>query len=158
MCGPVAWLIEPFGLILGSRISGSALEARDFGVLREADAIVMNRAQVIGKAKARAIERVEAGFAPPEQETLFLPGPSGKASLMSSAHSQHVLGRLSTNDLAVAEALATILSGGATDPLRPMTEQEVLSLEREAVVSLARRPATRERIEHMLATGKPLKN
>ena len=158
MRGPVAWLAEPFALILGSRVSGSALEARDFGMLRETDAIVMNRAQVIGKAKTRAIELADAGFAPPEQEALFLPGPSGKASLMSSAHSQHALGRLSMNDLAVAEALATILSGGATDALRPMTEHDVLSLEREAVVSLARRPATRERIEHMLATGKPLKN
>jgi hypothetical protein len=33
-----------------------------------------------------------------------------------------------------------------------------MALEREAVVTLARRPATRERIEHMLETDKPLKN
>jgi 3-hydroxyacyl-CoA dehydrogenase len=158
MQGPVAWLADPFALILGSRVSGSALEARDFGILRESDAIVMDRARVIGKAKTTAIQMAEAGFTPPERETLFLPGPSGKASLMSGAHSQHALGRMSANDLAVAEALATILSGGATDPLRPMTEHDVLSLERETVVELARRPATEERIAHMLATGKPLRN
>jgi 3-hydroxyacyl-CoA dehydrogenase len=152
------WLADPFALILGSRVSGSALEARDFGILRESDAIVMDRARVIGKAKTTAIQMAEAGFTPPERETLFLPGPSGKASLMSGAHSQHALGRMSANDLAVAEALATILSGGATDPLRPMTEHDVLSLERETVVELARRPATEERIAHMLATGKPLRN
>jgi 3-hydroxyacyl-CoA dehydrogenase len=77
---------------------------------------------------------------------------------MSAAQSQFSLGRISANDLAVAEALATILSGGATDPLRPMTEREVMALEREAVVNLAHRPATRARIEHMLATNKPLNN
>jgi 3-hydroxyacyl-CoA dehydrogenase len=158
MRGPVAWLTEPFALILGSRVSGSALEARDFGILRGCDPILMDRAPIIGRAKTRAIELAEAGFRPPEQEPLFLPGPSGKASLMSNARSQHALGRLSANDLAVAEALATILSGGATDALQPMTEREVLSLEREAVLSLAHRPATRERIEHMLATGKPLRD
>ena len=84
---------------------------------------------------------------------LFLPGLSGKSSLMCTAHSQFSLGRISANDLAIAEALATVLSGGATDPLRPMTEREVMTLEREAVLSLARRPATRERIEHLLATN-----
>ena len=158
MHGPVSWLTEPFALILGSRVSGSALEARDFGILCGCDPILMDRARIICRAKTRAIELAEAGFRPPEQEPLFLPGPSGKASLMSSARSQHALGRLSANDLAVAEALATILSGGATDALQPMTERDVLSLEREAVLSLAHRPATRERIEHMLATGKPLRN
>jgi 3-hydroxyacyl-CoA dehydrogenase len=154
----VAWLTEPFALILGSRVSRSALEARDFGILRGCDPILMDRARVVGRAKTRAIELAEGGFTPPEEAPLFLPGPSGKASLMSNARSQHALGRLSANDLAVAEALATILSGGATDALQPMTERDVLSLEREAVLSLAHRPATRERIEHMLATGKPLRN
>jgi 3-hydroxyacyl-CoA dehydrogenase len=151
--GPVAWLAEPFALILGSRVSGSALEARDLGILRSRDLIVMSRARVIAKAKARAIELADGGWKTPEPDVLFLPGLSGKSSLMSTVHSQFSLGRISANDLAIAEALATILSGGATDPLRPMTEQEVMTLEREAVLSLARRPATRERIEHLLATN-----
>jgi 3-hydroxyacyl-CoA dehydrogenase len=158
MKGPVASLAEPFSLILGSRVSGSALEARDFGILRLSDTIVMSRAQVIAKAKERAIDLANTGSKPLEQEMLFLPGPSGKSSLMSTARSQFSLGRISANDLAIAEALATVLSGGATDPLKPMTERDVMALEREAVISLAGRPAAQERIEHMLATGKPLKN
>jgi 3-hydroxyacyl-CoA dehydrogenase len=48
--------------------------------------------------------------------------------------------------------------GGATDALAPMTERQVMTLEREAVISLSHRPATFARIEHMLSTGKPLKN
>jgi 3-hydroxyacyl-CoA dehydrogenase len=157
MKGPVAWLAEPFALILGSRVSGSALEARDYGMLCSSNPIVMSRARVVGKAKARAIELAD-GWKTPEPDVLFLPGPSGKSSLMSTAHSQFSLGRISANDLVIAEALATVLSGGATDPLAPMAEREVMALERDAIVALARRPATRERIEHMLATSKPLKN
>lgn len=77
---------------------------------------------------------------------------------MSEAHSQAALGRFNANDLAVADALATILTGGATNSLAPMTERQVMAFEREATISLARRPATFERIEHTLATGKPLRN
>jgi 3-hydroxyacyl-CoA dehydrogenase len=158
MLRPFSSLAEPFSLILGSRVSGSAREAQDFGILRPFDPIVMSRAEVIFKAKERAIALADAGWKVPEQETLFFLGPSGKSSLMSTAQSQFSLGRISANDLAIAEALATVLSGGATDPLKPMTERDVMTLEREAVISLAKRPAAQERIEHMLATGKPLRN
>lgn len=156
--GPVAALTEPFSVILGGLFSGSALQAADMGFLRSKDPIVMSRAKILARAKARAIELAELGAAPGELEVFFLPGPSGKVSLMSIAHSQAALGHLSANDLAVAEALATILTGGATDPLTPMTERQIMGLEREATIALAHRPATFERIEHMLATGKPLKN
>jgi len=118
----------------------------------------MNRSKVIGHAKARARELAEAGFTPPQPEVLSLPGPSGKSSLLSAARGEAELGRLTVNDLAVADALATVLTGGATDPLFPMTERQIMALEREATLSLARRPATFERIEHMLVSGKPLRN
>ncbi len=155
--GPVAALREPFSFILGGRFGGSALQAAEAGVLRANDPIVMNRAQLIARAKVRALE-LAAAFAPPAPEVLSLPGPSGKSSLMSTAYGEAALGRLTENDLAVAEALATVLTGGATDPLIAMSEREVMALEREAVLSLAKRPATFARIEHMLSTGKPLRN
>lgn len=151
-------LADPFFVILGGSFSGNASRAIEMGFLRPTDPIVMSRRHVLARAKARAIERAEAGWTPPAPEILFLPGPPGKASLMSAAQSQAALGRLSANDLAVADALATTLSGGATDPFAPMTERQVMALEREATIALAHRPATFERIEHMLATGKPLKN
>ena len=153
-----AGLAEPFFVILGGRFSGTALRAVDMGFLRPTDPIVESRHEVLARARARAIERAEAGWTAPEPEVLFLPGPPGKASLMSAAQAEAALGGLTANDLAVADALATILSGGATDPLTPMTEREVMALERQATIALAHRPATFERIEHMLATGKPLKN
>ena len=156
--GPAAALAGPFEVILGGRFSGAALNAVDMGFLRPSDPIVTNRAQVLAIAKARAIARAEAGAARREPDVLLLPGPPGKAALMAAAQAQAALGRLSANDLAVADALATVLAGGATDSLTPISERQVMALEREATLTLARRPATFERIEHMLATGKALRN
>jgi 3-hydroxyacyl-CoA dehydrogenase len=155
--GPLAPAAEIFPIILRAKVSSSALEAIDSGIVRPQDSIVMNRAQVLATAKARALALAETA-APLPPESLFLSGPSGKASLMASARSQHAAGQLTDTDLAIAELLATVLTGGATDPLTAMTEQQVCALEREAVMAVARRPTTVARIEHMLATGKPLRN
>ncbi len=154
--GPLAPAAAVFPIILGARVSGSALEARDFATLGGQVTIVMSRRRLLETAKARALALVDTPAPPPE--ALFLSGASGKSALMAGARSQAALGAMSENDLAIAEALATVLSGGATDPLVAMTEQQVSALEREAVLSVARRPATVARIEHMLATGKPLRN
>jgi len=40
----------------------------------------------------------------------------------------------------------------------PVSEQTILDLEREAFLSLCAEPKTHERIQHMLTTGKPLRN
>ena len=59
----------------------------------------------------------------------------------------------------MAEVLAEVLTGGPSgDVTRPLDEAAMMALEREALIELARRPATRARIDHMLATGKPLRN
>ena len=58
----------------------------------------------------------------------------------------------------VASALAGVLSGGDTNPSRLLTDDDLFTLERNAFFSLVRTPATIARIEHMLGTGKPLRN
>jgi 3-hydroxyacyl-CoA dehydrogenase len=60
--------------------------------------------------------------------------------------------------MAVAEALADVLSGGEADITDVVSEQRMLDLERAAFVRLVRTPATLARIEHTLETGKPLRN
>jgi 3-hydroxyacyl-CoA dehydrogenase len=93
--GLEAALAEAFSVIMGGRFSGTAPQAVNMGVLRPTDPIVMSRAKVLDRAKARAIERAEAAAPPREPDVLFLPGPSGKASLMSAARSHEAPGRLS---------------------------------------------------------------
>ena len=55
-------------------------------------------------------------------------------------------------------AAATALCGGDVDPNTMVDEEWLLGLERKGFVELARTPLTQARIEHMLKTGKPLRN
>jgi 3-hydroxyacyl-CoA dehydrogenase len=67
-------------------------------------------------------------------------------------------GKATPHDRVVSSALAHVLSGGATDITRPLGEDDLLALEREAFMELVRTPGSLARIEHMLQTGKPLRN
>ena len=50
------------------------------------------------------------------------------------------------------------LHGGKTDTTDGISEDELSALERKALMTLARNPLTMARMEHMLDTGKPLRN
>jgi len=67
-------------------------------------------------------------------------------------------GKATAHDKVVTAALAEVLSGGDTDVTETMTEKDLLALERAAFLDLIRMPATLRRMEHMLETGKPLRN
>ena len=54
--------------------------------------------------------------------------------------------------------IAEALCGGDVDPNSMVDEAWLLGLERKAFVELAKTPLTQARIEHMLKTGKPLRN
>jgi len=67
-------------------------------------------------------------------------------------------GKASAYDVTIANAVASVVSGGSADITRGITEDTLLALERETLMSLVRRAETRARIEHMLLTGRPLRN
>ena len=68
-------------------------------------------------------------------------------------------GRLTANDVRFSDVLAEVLTGGpSVDPLKPISEAAIMDLERQALLELIRTPATLQRIDHMLVTGKPLRN
>ena len=127
------------------------------GVLRPADGISMNRRRVLADAKARALELAK-DYHPPKPQELYLAGASGRAALKLAAWGVKLAGKASDYDMVVADHVARIITGGDTDLLRPVDEATLLRLEREAFMDLMRRGPTLARIEHMLDTGKPLRN
>ena len=149
--------MKTFEVIATARVSRSAAEARDLGFLRPDDQITMNRDALLADAKARALALAE-NYRPPAPPVFHLPGASAAAALELTAASQEKLGRATAHDLVIARGLATVLTGGATDITKPLSEDNLLALERQEVLKLARKPETLARIEHMLATGKPLRN
>ena len=117
----------------------------------------MNRARVLADAKRKALE-LAAGYTPPEPHELALPGASARLALDMVVDGLVGAGKATAHDKTVTAELAAIVSGGDTDLTETVTEKDMLALERSAFLRLIRTPATLRRMEHMLETGKPLRN
>jgi 3-hydroxyacyl-CoA dehydrogenase len=156
--GPTPAVTKAFETIALARVSTSAAEARGLLFLRPGDGIVMNRDRVLASAKARALTMAEEGYRPPPRPTVRLPGRAARIALKLAIEGYRRLGKASAHDALVARYLAEILTGGDTDPTGEVGEDDLLALERSAVMVLIRTPATLARMEHMLETGKPLRN
>ncbi len=155
--GPMPPIGKVFEMISTATVAKSAAEAKELLYLRPADGITMNRYRLLADAKAKALELAE-NYAPPQPAALNLPGPSAKAALQMAVDGFFRLGKATPHDVIVSGALADVLSGGDTDITSTVDEDALLKLERESFMRLVRHPDTLARIEHMLTTGKPLRN
>ncbi len=152
---PVAQVFETIGT---AKVAKSAFEAKELGYFRDSDGISMNKDRLLFDAKKKALELVAAGYKAPEPQAIRLPGISGKTALDYAVAGFAQQGKATPHDIVVSAHLATILSGGSKDMTEETTEDELLKLERTAFMQLVRTEGTLERIEHMLTTGKPLRN
>jgi 3-hydroxyacyl-CoA dehydrogenase len=142
-----------------ARTSASGPDAIRLGYLRPVDAVTMNRDRLMSDAKARALERVREGYTAPARRTgIAVGGESVAATLKLGVHLAWRAGRISDHDKLIGRKLATIMTGGNLPHAATVSEQHLLDLEREAFLSLLAEPRTRERIQHTLKTGKPLRN
>lgn len=156
--GPMPGVAKVFEMISMAQVSTSAEEGKEALFLRPTDGITMNRDRLLADAKAKALALVAAGYKPPEEVAISLPGPSGKAALDMAVAGFRASGAATPHDVVVSGRLATVLTGGDTDVTQTLSEDDLLALEREAFLALIQTPATLARIEQMLATGKPLRN
>ncbi len=155
--GPMPAPVKAFEIISTATVAKSAAEAKEYLFFRPSDAITMNRYRLLADAKAKALSMV-AGYEPPKPPVYVLPGPTGKTAMGMAVDGFHRLGKATDYDVVVSDALASVLSGGDTDITTPLTEDQVLALEVKNFMAVVRKPGTYARIEHMLSTGKPLRN
>jgi 3-hydroxyacyl-CoA dehydrogenase len=156
--GPMPPVGAAFEAISLAKVAKSAAEAREFKFLRPTDGISMNRDRLLADAKARALKMLADGYQPPKTPELRLPGPSGRTGLNLVVHGFAQQGKALPHDVVVSDALAEVLSGGKTDHTEIVTEDHVTKLERAAFMKLVKTEGTLARMEHMLTTGKPLRN
>ncbi|MGB3830472.1 MAG: 3-hydroxyacyl-CoA dehydrogenase/enoyl-CoA hydratase family protein [Mesorhizobium sp.] len=154
--GAAAAAAAVFETIFRARVSTSALDAREFGILGADDPIVMSRAHLLEEARNLAAEMART-YSVPDQAVIQVTGHSGYLALVNGVQGLKNAGQATEADLAVAEGLATALTGGDTRATY-LDEAQIMRLEREQGVRLAQLPATEARIVHMLQTGKPLRN
>jgi 3-hydroxyacyl-CoA dehydrogenase len=89
---------------------------------------------------------------------ISLPGKTARVALEMAINSFVKSGKATVYDEVVSKSLAVVLSGGNTDITKTITEQDMLDLELDVFMELVKNKGTMDRIEHMLDTGKPLRN
>ncbi len=155
--GPMPPVAKVFETVSTATVSKSAAQAKEMLFLRPDDGITMNRDRLLYDAKQKALSLVD-GYTPPEAPEFRLPGPSGREALSMAAQGFRKQGKAAEYDMVVSDALAAVLTGGDADPLDIVSEQELLKLERETFMRLVHEPRSVARVEHMMETGKPLRN
>ncbi|MFQ5648695.1 MAG: 3-hydroxyacyl-CoA dehydrogenase NAD-binding domain-containing protein [bacterium] len=157
--GPFPVVQKAFETIGFARVSTSAKEAVRLGYLRRSDQIVLNAQHLLFEAKQAVLE-LAGSYAPPAcHEDLILPGEGGRLAIESSLSDFVKAGQISEHDRLIGSKLARVLTGGDVASLtRPVDEQTILDLEREAFVSLCGEKRSQERMKYMLEKGKPLRN
>ncbi len=147
-----------FELVGLAKVSSSAEDARNLGLLNKADGISMNQERLVADAKSLALSLVPS-YAPGTPRTDIKVGGEGAyAAMKLYAWSMRQGNFISDHDQRIAEKIAGILSGGRLTGEQTVSEQYLLDLEREAFLSLCGTAATQARMQHMLKTGKPLRN
>jgi len=155
--GPMPAVAKVFETVSTATVSKSAAQAKELMFLRADDGITMNRDRLLSDAKAKALALAE-GYHPPAPPEFKLPGESGHVGLNMAAEAFRKRGLATDYDMVVSDALAGVLTGGEADLIDTVSEQDMLRLERDAFMLRVRDVRTIARVEHMLETGKPLRN
>lgn len=154
---PVGAVRKAFETIGVATVAKSAQDAVEIGYLRRSDGITMNRDRLLYDAKKRVLSMVEGYTAPKKRDDIRLGGAGAKLALDMAVSDLRKSGKATPYDVVVSDHLATVLSGGA-DYMDKLSEDDLLKLELREFMKLLRNEGTLDRIEHMLETGKPLRN
>ncbi|CAA0258159.1 Putative fatty acid oxidation complex trifunctional enzyme (Includes: 3-hydroxyacyl-CoA dehydrogenase; Enoyl-CoA hydratase/Delta(3)-cis-Delta(2)-trans-enoyl-CoA isomerase) [Tenacibaculum maritimum] len=154
-------VLQEYFLTIGmAKVGTSAYEAYDLGLLQQGkDIVVVNKDRQIAEAKKHALLMAEAGYTQPAaRKDILVLGKQALGAFMVATDSMQASRFISEHDQKIANKLAYVMAGGDLSEPTKVSEQYLLNLEREAFLSLATERKTLERIQHMLKTGKPLRN
>jgi 3-hydroxyacyl-CoA dehydrogenase len=152
-------LIEGFRTIATAQVATSAQEAFKYGYLQTAkDKVSVNTSRSIAEAKKVVLEKAATYVQPIPRKDVLVLGRTGLGALYTAAHSLYLGRYASEHDIKIARKVAFVLCGGDLTAPQKVSERYLLDLEREAFLSLCGEQKTLERIQHMLETGKPLRN
>ncbi|GAB1309505.1 3-hydroxyacyl-CoA dehydrogenase/enoyl-CoA hydratase family protein [Urechidicola sp. KH5] len=142
-----------------AKVATSAYEAFDLGFLKpHKDIVVVNKDRQLAVAKRHAVQMLEDGYLQPTPDKVRVLGQQALGMFLVGTDSLEKGHFASEHDKKIANKLGYVMAGGDLSEPSMVTEQYLLDLEREAFMSLCTERKTLERIEHMLKTGKPLRN
>ncbi|MFK2875861.1 3-hydroxyacyl-CoA dehydrogenase/enoyl-CoA hydratase family protein [Rhodanobacter hydrolyticus] len=156
---PFESLKKVFETVAMAKVSPSAIEAKNMGLLRDSDVIVFNAYELLYVAKRIALSLAESGYRPPlYQRSVPVAGDVGTATFKASLANLQAGYFASEHDIAIATRIADCLCGGNVERGSLVDEEWLLELERKHFVELAKTEKTQARIAHTMTTGKPLRN
>ena len=152
-------LRDYFITVAMAKVATSAHEAYDLGFLKEhKDIVIVNKNRQLATAKRHAVLMLEDGYTQPVPKQVKVLGQQALGMFLVGTDSLEKGHYASEHDKKMANKLGYVMAGGDLSEPTIVSEQYLLDLEREAFMSLMTERKTLERIEHMLKTGKPLRN
>jgi 3-hydroxyacyl-CoA dehydrogenase len=152
------FLVKNFQQIAMAKVSMSAAELYGMGYMRNGDSITMDPDMLIGDARQKVLA-LATNFRP-KSPLNNIPAPGrGIASTIKSQLWNMQKGEFITEyEAEMGAIIAGIMCGGDVNAGTLISEDYLLRLEREGFLKLCRNKKTAQRVQHMLKTGKPLRN
>ena len=156
---PMPFLQRAFMLIGMAKTSSSGHEAIEMGLFPATTKVSLSRDHLTERAKRLALGLVSEGYVPRSPATgIKVVGDPGIQTFRMMLYNMVEGKQISPYDAVIGEKIATVLCGGEVDSGTVVDEQWFLDLERRVFLELCQQKNTADRIEHMLKTGKPLRN
>jgi len=153
------FIARAFETIAMAKVATSGQEAVKLGYLKPTDKMTVNRDYLMEDAKKTVMAMNMEGYAPPRpRDDIRVPGENTLAMIRLALWTMHESGFITDHDVTVSTKVGYVLCGGNVLADTKVSEQYLLDLEREAFLSLCGDPKTQARMQHMLTTGKPLRN
>lgn len=150
-------LLRDFSTVFTASFSDNAFEARSMGLLRAEDEILLAGDRLIDRAQQELLRALAGGLQAPVSEPIAVLGAPGIETIEAWLEERTDRGELSEHDVHVGRCIAQVLCGDGGGA-RKVSRSALFDLERASFLQLCKTKATRARIDHMLQTGKRLKN
>jgi 3-hydroxyacyl-CoA dehydrogenase len=152
------FIFKHFEQIAMAKVSMGAAELFDMNYMRNGDAITMDTDKLIGDAKQKVLG-LAVNYRPKVVRTdIAAPGRGIAASIKSQLWNMKMGNFITEYEMEMGTTIAEVICGGDVNPGTVVSEEYLLQLEREKFLKLCGNKKTAERVQHMLKTGKPLRN
>ncbi len=152
------FIIKNFQQLAMAKVSMGAAELFGMDYMRHGDSISMDIDRLIGDAKQKVLA-LAVNYRPKRPvENLSAPGRGIAAAIKSQLWNMKMGNFITEYEAEMGFIIAQVMCGGDVNAGTLISEDYLLQLERENFLKLCGNKKTAERIQHMLKTGKPLRN
>ena len=152
------FLTDAFTSAATAKVGTSAIENRKLGYLLWSDVIVPHKDELLHVATEQVKAMSESGWRAPMKTLFPVAGRNAIATIKAQLVNMRDGGFISAHDFHVSTLIAEVVCGGDVDAGSLVSEEYLMTMERERFCGLLDHPKTQERIMGMLQTGKPVRN